>query len=220
MQASLNYAFKRPELLRQALTHPSASEKHYQRLEFLGDAVLEMCISCMLFNMEPRLNEGEMTRRRALLVCEDALFAIADSLGLGQAILMDRNCEQSGGRRRKSIVSDALEAVLAAVYLDGGLTSAQAVIERLWSGRIRQDMPALDAKGALQAYLQGQGRAQPSYVLLSESGPMHKRLFEMAVLVEGRERGRAVSTSKKRAEQQAAETALSALQREEMKDEA
>lgn len=220
LERKLGYVFHSEALLKRALTHPSVSEQNNQRLEFLGDAVLEMCISRLLYERSPELQEGEMTRRRASLVCEDALFDVAQGISLGQCIYMDRNCEASGGRTRKSILSDAMEAVLAAVYLDGGTDSAARVIGMLWAQKLNEKGSPLDAKGALQAYLQGMGREQPQYMLMAESGPMHKRLFEMAVLVEGREMGRAVSTAKKKAEQEAAEIALAALQREEWTDEA
>lgn len=220
LEQKLGYTFRDAALLQLALTHPSQTEKNNQRLEFLGDAVLEICISRLLFDQKPELQEGEMTRRRASLVCEDALFDIARSLELGRYIRMDKTCELSGGRERKSIVSDAMEAVLAAVYLDGGMEKVAPVIGALWAQRLMEKGSPLDAKGALQAYLQGMGREQPEYVLTAESGPMHKRLFEMAVLVDGREKGRAVSTAKKRAEQEAAAMALAALQREEASHEA
>ncbi len=220
LEQKLGYAFRDAALLQLALTHPSQTEKNNQRLEFLGDAVLEICISRLLYDQKPELQEGEMTRRRASLVCEDALFDVARGLGLGQYIRMDKTCELSGGRERRSIVSDAMEAVLAAVYLDGGMEKVASVIGTLWAQRLREKGSPLDAKGALQAYLQGMGREQPEYVLMGESGPMHKRLFEMAVLVDDKEKGRAVSTAKKRAEQEAAAMALAALQREEASDEA
>lgn len=220
LQQKLGYVFRKASLISLALTHPSQSETNNQRLEFLGDAVLEICVSRLLYEQKPELQEGEMTRRRASLVCEDALFDVARGLQLGRYIQMDKTCELSGGRERKSILSDAMEAVLAAVYLDGGMEEAARVIGELWAQRLREKGSPLDAKGALQAYLQGQGREQPQYVLIAESGPMHKRLFEMAVLVDGAEKGRAVSTAKKKAEQEAAEMALAALQREEAADEA
>lgn len=220
LEEKIGYTFHDASLLRLALTHPSRSETNNQRLEFLGDAVLEICISRLLYDRTPSMQEGEMTRRRAALVCEDALADIARECELGVAIHMDRNCESSGGRNRSSILSDAMEAVLAAVYLDGGLESAAQIVSKLWAHKLQEKGNFFDAKGALQAYLQSMGKPQPEYVLISESGPMHKRLFEMAVQVDGHERGRAISTAKKRAEQEAAEQALAALGREEASDEA
>lgn len=221
LEEKLGYTFQTRQNIKQALTHPSAGENHYQRLEFLGDAVLELSVSRVLFGISPLMNEGEMTRLRAALVCERTLAEVAGTLDLGQFIQMDKACAASGGRNNASILSDVMEAVLASVYLDGGEEAAARVISRLWQPHILSaPVRATDAKSALQEYLQGQGRGAPAYALIAESGPPHKRRFEMAVLIEGREWARGIGISKKKAEQEAARQAFTKLQQQEEKNEA
>lgn len=216
----IGYTFKDPALMKAALMHPSMGARNNQRLEFLGDAVLEICISRQLFDVVPALQEGVMTRARAALVKEDTLFDIAHGIGLGHYIHMDRACAAGGGRDNKSILSDALEALLAGVFLDGGLDAADAVIRLLWEGRRQSENAASDAKGALQEYLQSRGRPIPTYVTLNESGPAHKRRFQVGVLLEGTQKAAAKASSKKRAELEAARIALDLIFKEEEDHEA
>ena len=213
----LGYRFQNEGLLRRALTHSSlAVEQHRmgednERLEYLGDAVLEHLVSRYLFDAYPEMREGALTRLRSSLVCEGALSAAARLLGLGDHLLLSRGEEQCGGRDKDSILSDAFEAVLAAVYLDGGLPAAREVVLRL-IGDCSEDGET-DAKSALQEYVQAQGRDMPTYEILGEDGPPHERLFTAAVLIDGEEKARGSGKSKKRAEQEAAAAALRILKR-------
>lgn len=211
LENKIGYSFKTPAHLVLALTHPSYHEKHNQRMEFLGDAVLELCISRFLYDSEPPLQEGEMTRMRASLVCENTLYHIALQLELGKFILMEKSCETGGGRNRKSILSDALEAVLAAVFLDGGLESAMNVIMRFWPTAATALAEEIDSKSTLQEYLQARERAVPDYTVISEEGPAHNKVFEVSLQIDGQVVSHGRGTSKKRAEQDAAHAALSKL---------
>lgn len=206
LEQALRYRFRDQRLLTQALTHPSKGAQHNQRMEFLGDAVLEMCVSEKIYEMHPEMQEGEMTRLRQKLVREEKLAEAARSIRLGEQILMDKSCELSGGRQNPSVLSDAFEAVLAAVFLDGGMEEARRVV-LLFIGDC-SDQGVTDPKSALQEYLQARGIAFPVYVTVEESGPPHERIFTAAVMIEGKEAARGKGTSKKRAEQIAAGAAL------------
>ena len=213
LEDALAYCFHDKALLRQALTHPSTKEPaDNQRLEFLGDAVLGFTVSDLLYRKYPGRPEGELTARRATLVCEETLCRLARQLGLGPALRMGHGEESTLGREKPSILADAMEAVLAAVYLDGGMEAAAALVARLY--RDEEALSALrgrDDKGLLQTYTQAHELGLPEYVLLSQSGPAHERRF----VVEARAAGRALATaegpSKKAAEQAAARLALQTL---------
>ncbi|MBR6028944.1 MAG: ribonuclease III [Clostridia bacterium] len=215
--AALGYTFQREALLRQALTHPSIAGKDNQRLEFLGDAVLQYLMSDMLYAAYPGEQEGRLTRMRALLVCEDTQSKIAAKLGVGEALLMDHGEELTGGRHKPSVLCDALEALLAAVYLDGGMQAARNIVSRFWPEPETLHAPALDTKGALQQAVQAAGKPSPTYVTLLEEGPPHDRTYTAAVLVEGEELARGIGKSKKQAEIAAAKAALELIQPAEVK---
>jgi len=209
LQKALGYEFKEPAHLRLALTHPSTKLPDNQRLEFLGDAVLEFCVSDMLYRKYPDLHEGELTARRAALVCERTLSVLARSLELGKVLVMGHGEEQTGGREKPSILADAMEAVLAAIYIDGGIRAAHQVILRLfaedekliaWRGH--------DDKSALQEYTQAHGMDLPSYAIIAQEGPDHNRTFTAQVSVMGKAVATGVGNSKKSAEQAAAKAAL------------
>ena len=210
MQA-LNYQFKNPALLKQALTHPSMGRKDNQRLEFLGDAVLQFVMSELLYQTHPESQEGQLTHLRALLVCEAALSQVARGLGVGEALLMDKGEEQTGGREKPSVLCDAMEAILAAVYLDGGMDAARAMVKRCWPKPEEVHRPMQDSKGALQEYLQQDGGEAPTYEIVAQDGPPHDRTFEAAVSRNGQELARGSGRTKKQAEQAAALKALQAL---------
>ena len=210
MQA-LDYQFRNPALLRQALTHPSMGRKDNQRLEFLGDAVLQFVMSELLYQTHPESEEGQLTHQRALLVCEAALSQVARGLGVGEALLMDKGEEQTGGREKPSVLCDAMEAILAAVYLDGGMDAARAVVRRCWPKPEEVHRPMQDSKGALQEYLQRDGGDAPTYEIVAQDGPPHDRTFEAAVFRYGKELARGVGKTKKQAEQAAALEALREL---------
>ena len=207
---TLGYRFRDPSLLRQALTHPSRAmgREDNQRLEFLGDAVLQLIMSEQLYRTHPQDQEGGLTHLRALLVCEEALSQVARSLHVGEALLLDRGEELTGGRDKPSVLCDAMEAILAAVYLDGGLEAARQVVQRHWPRAEEIRRPMQDSKGELQEYLQAGGGDPPEYRILAQSGPTHQPLFEAAVYDHGRELARATGHSKKAAEQAAAVAAL------------
>ena len=208
---ALGYTFKNPSLLRQALTHPSMGKDDNQRLEFRGDAVLQYLMSDILSATHPKDQEGGLTHLRALLVCEDALSQVARGLHVGEALLMDRGEELTGGREKPSVLCDAMEAILAAVYLDGGLDAARGIIERFWPKPEDIRRPMQDSKGALQEALQAGGGDAPTYVIVEQSGPPHSPHFVAAVHHGGRELARGEGHSKKLAEQAAALAALRAM---------
>ncbi len=210
LESALGYAFADKALLALALTHPSALDKHNnQRLEFLGDAVLEYCVSEMLFKRYPTASEGELTARRAALVCEDTLFHLADKLALGEQLRIGHGEAATGGREKPAILADAMEAVVAAVCLDGGMDAARTLILQLF-----RDDDALvsrkgrDLKGELQAYTQAQGLGLPEYAVIAEDGPAHDRRFTVEVCVAGQRIATGEGGSKKTAEQAAAGLAL------------
>ena len=219
----LGYRFQDEGLLRRALTHSSlAVEQHRmgednERLEYLGDAVLEHLVSRHLFDTHPEMREGALTRLRSSLVCESALSAAARRLGLGEYLLLSRGEEQCGGREKDSILSDAFEAVLAAVYLDGGLAEAQRLVQEyvLSAENIGDRSSSKDSKTAFQELVHAdhKGRAI-RYELVSESGPDHKKLFTMRVLVDEVEWGTGSGSSKQAAGQAAAQMAMERYMKE------
>jgi len=214
LQQSIGYFFCNRGLLRQALTHPSMGPNHNQRLEFLGDAVLELCISDYLYRNYPKLNEGKMTRARAVTVCEDSLNTTAKSIGIQYALLLGHGEENSGGREKPSIVSDAMEAVIGAVYLDGGYENASNLILRLFEKTLQNavlQQSQNDYKTSLQEYVQKRHLGEIEYRVLQATGPEHNKQFEMQVLVSGTGVGCGIGRSKQEAGQQAAKIALESL---------
>ncbi|MBQ8108991.1 MAG: ribonuclease III [Clostridia bacterium] len=212
----LGYNFKDPKLLETALTHPSFGGDHhvphYQRLEFLGDAVLELAISRHLYFEFPEVDEGKLTRIRAGLVREETLCRAARRLELGKYIRLSVGEDRSGGREKPSILCDVMEAVLAAVYLDGGFDSAVSVIRRALADDLHPQMleDHLDAKSRLQEILQRDGE-MPCYEFISMQGPPHAPQFRYSVTLEGHTLGEGTGTSKQNAQQNAARDALKKL---------
>ena len=219
----LGYRFRDEGLLSRALTHSSlAVEQHRmgednERLEYLGDAVLEHLVSRYLFDTHPEMREGALTRLRSSLVCEGALSAAARRLGLNEYLLLSRGEEQCGGRDKDSILSDAFEAVLAAVYLDGGLEEARRLVLAyvLSAENLENRSSSKDSKTAFQEMVHAdhKGRAI-RYELVSESGPDHKKLFTMRVLVDEVEWGVGSGPSKQAAGQAAAQMAMARYTKE------
>ena len=214
LQKALGYIFKNEAHLRLALTHPSTKLPDNQRLEFLGDAVLEFCVSDMLYRKYPNLHEGELTARRAALVCERTLSALAMSLDLGSVLVMGHGEEQTGGRKKPSILADAMEAVFAAVYVDGGIRAAHDVILRMY----QEDEKLIawrghDDKSALQEFTQANCLELPVYEIIAQEGPDHHRTFTAQVSVLGKPVAIGVGNSKKAAEQAAAKKALAELKK-------
>ena len=211
LEKALGYVFRNGELLRRALTHPSMGKPDNQRLEFLGDAVLQFLMSDKLFRAYPEDREGGLTHLRALLVCEAALSQVARKLGVGQALIMDRGEELTGGREKPSVLCDAMEAILAAVYLDGGLGAARGIVERCWPAPEEVQRPTQDSKGALQELLQRDGGPPPEYRITGQSGPAHDPRFEATVYHQGEALATGTGSTKKHAEQEAAVQALQIL---------
>ena len=218
LEGKLGYCFKDPKLLETALTHPSFGGDHhvphYQRLEFLGDAVLELAVSRYLFFELPDVDEGKLTRIRAYLVREETLCRAAERLGLGGYINLSVGEERSGGRRKPSILCDVVEAVLAAVYLDGGFDEAVRIIALILKDELRPEVlkDHLDAKSRLQEMMQREG-TMPVYEFVSVEGPPHAPVFSYRVLEGERELGAGVGTSKQNAQQAAARDALKRMER-------
>lgn len=217
----IGYHFNKPELLRMALTHSSyGNEIHHdkmynnERLEFLGDAVLELTVSDFLYANYERLPEGELTKLRASIVCEPTLAICAKECGLNEMLLLGKGEEATGGRFRDSITSDAFEAVLGAVYLDGGIECARDYVRRNVLNDIEQKKLFVDSKSILQEKVQAQGNPSPEYVLVGESGPDHCKEFCVQVKVAGRVLGEGIGRTKKAAEQQAAYSAITKIQGE------
>ena len=209
---ALGYTFRDEALLRRALTHPSVGKEDNQRLEFLGDAVLQYLMSDALYRAHPTEREGALTHRRQLMVCEAALSPIAKKLGLGEALQMDKGEELTGGRDKPSVLCDTMEAVLAAVYLDGGMEAARGVVERCWPKEDEVERPLQDAKGALQEALQKDGGESPTYEITGQSGPPHNPVFRAAVFWQGKQLAEGEGKTKKAAEQAAALTAIAVIQ--------
>lgn len=222
LQSELGYRFRDTQRLRQALTHPSvareagAGMQHNQRLEFLGDAVLQLVLTRELFEKFADAGEGPLTKARAQLVNRRTLAQQARRLNLGQHLVLSRGEELTGGRERASALADCLEALLGAIFLDGGFDTAREFILRQFRDAFGelQVLPNLDnPKGELQELLQAEGTEAPRYELQSISGPDHDREFECGVHFRGEELGRGKGKSKKAAESQAALVALETLQR-------
>jgi ribonuclease III len=225
-ESRFGYRFKNIKLLAEALTHRSYT--HYakdvtvsnERMEFLGDSVLGLIVGEELFKINPNYNEGDLTKTKSLMVNEITLSKIGIESGLNELILMSPEEEKSGGRQRNSIVSDAVEAVIAAIYLDGGLAPTRRFVRNILishTDEILNDSTQRNFKGELLEYLQGQGIEPPYYEVISENGPDHDKTFEVAVFTNGKKSGFGTGSSKKDAEQKAAREAISNLLREEAK---
>ena len=212
--ARLGHDFARPELLIEALTHPStATSAHNQRLEFLGDRVLGLVIAEALLAADQAATEGALAPRLNALVRKETCAEVAAELDVGEGLRMGRSEMLTGGRRKTALLGDAMEAVIAAVYLDGGLEAARALILRGWGGRIDQaGAVTADAKTALQEWAQARGLPPPTYLDLDREGPDHAPVFSVeARLADGRSAsGRAAS--KRAAQQAAAEALLASLE--------
>ena len=219
LEQGLGYTFRNKALLENALTHSSYAnenrERHLpdnERLEFLGDSILGFVVAEYLYRNFPDKPEGELTRIRADLVCERNLAEAAATVELGSYLLLGHGEEQGGGRKRDSIVSDAMESVIAASFMDGGFAAAKEIIDRLILSDIPKGRPRnFDYKTAFQELVQRKKDQQIHYELTGESGPDHDKHFEVEVLLNGKAVGHGVGSSKKRAEQAAAEAAIEAL---------
>ena len=219
LETAIGYRFHNISLLQNALAHSSYANERWhnslmsnERLEFLGDSVLGMLVAEYLYRTFPDRPEGELTRMRADMVCEKTLAAVANGLGLGTHLLLGKGEEQGGGRGRESILADAVESVIAACYLDGGMDAARAFVEKF----ILVNVPVAkfhnrDYKTALQELVQQKKNQILAYTLVGESGPDHDKQFVVELTLNGEAVGMGIGSSKKRAEQDAARDALEKL---------
>ena len=219
LEVAIGYRFQNITLVQNALTHSSYANEHWhnslmsnERLEFMGDSVLGMVVAEHLYRNFPDRPEGELTRMRADMVCEQALAQVAERIDLGKHLMLGRGEEQSGGRNRASILADAVESVIAAMFLDGGMDAAKAFIDRF----VLCDVPVTklhnaDYKTALQEKVQEKKNQTLAYALVGESGPDHDKRFEVQVTLNGEVVGTGTGSSKKRAEQDAARVAMEQL---------
>lgn len=211
LETDLGYRFQNAELLRHALTHSSYANEHHlkreennERLEFLGDAVLEMISSECLYRSNLTMPEGELTKLRASLVCEPTLAQCAREINLGAYLLLGKGEEFTGGRERNSILSDAFEAVIGAIYLDGGFTNAKEFIEHTVLSDVEHRALFCDSKTILQELIQSGHKGTLSYRLLSEDGPEHMKQFTVCACLDDTVLAKGVGKTKKAAEQEAA----------------
>lgn len=215
LEKKINYHFKDKSLLKQALTHSSYANEQkinkyadYERLEFLGDAVLELVSSEFLFRENPDMSEGKLTKLRASIVCESALAYCAREFGLEEFILLGKGEEITGGRDRDSIISDVMEAIIGAIYLDSGMEQASDYIRRFVLSDLEHKKLFYDAKTILQEVVQRDNTGNLHYVLLSEEGPDHDKVFVVEARIDEKRIGTGSGRTKKAAEQQAAYEAL------------
>ncbi len=215
LERAIGYSFRNAALLRQALTHRSASRDHNERLEFLGDAVLGLVAAEMLFDTFPSMREGPLTRARASMVRRESLASIARELDLGRYLSLGPGELKSGGRNRDSILADGLEAVLGAVHLDGGFEASVPCAQRLLEPRLaglNDARPDKDPKTRLQEQLQGRGLDLPNYEVTSVTGSAHEQTFTVSCTVSALELVRTgIGSSRRQAEQQAAEALLEVI---------
>lgn len=223
IQRRLHYQFSRPELLELALTHPSyahehpdegGEEYHNQRLEFLGDAVLDFLVAAWLYNDYPDFSEGPLTRLRATLVCTTTLASLAQRLGLGDALRLGKGEEESGGNARAANLCDAFEALAGALYLDGGMETVWQPLAPWFAqeaGAIMRAETYVDAKSRFQEWAQAERGITPVYQIIDENGPDHAKMFTAQVLLHEQVAGVGHGSSKRVAEQFAAQAAVDAL---------
>lgn len=215
LEEKIGYQFNNRSLLRQALTHSSYANEQkinktgdYERLEFLGDAVLEMVSSDHIYRQNPDMTEGKMTKLRSSIVCEPALAFCAREIGLEQYILLGKGEETTGGRGRDSIISDVMEAVIGAIYLDSGIEEARAYIHRVILSDLEHKQLFYDAKTILQEEVQKENKGTLRYELIREDGPEHDKIFVVDAMIDDVKVGSGTGHSKKAAEQKAAYEAL------------
>lgn len=220
LEEKINYSFQNPDLLKQAVTHSSFAneqkinrEKDYERLEFLGDAVLELVSSSYIFHHYQDMPEGKMSKFRSALVCEPALAEVARNLELGRYLRLGKGEEAGGGRERESIIADIVEAIIGAIYLDGGFDKAKDFIEAFVLSDLEKKQLFYDSKTVLQEIVQSSTSELLHYEVLAEKGPEHNKEFTAAAYLGDRLLGEGSGKSKKAAEQQAAYQAILVLKK-------
>jgi ribonuclease-3 len=216
LEGRIGYSFKRPELLVRAVTHSSMSSPtrdDNQRLEFLGDRVLGLVMAEAMLAQDRKATEGQLAPRFNALVRKEACADVAREIDLGAGLKLGRSEMLSGGRRKQALLGDAMEALIAAVYLDAGFETAKEMVVRLWGDRVSKvEADARDPKTSLQEWAQARGLKPPTYELLKRSGPDHAPVFEIAAKLENGESAEASDNSKRKAEQAAAKALLSRLE--------
>ena len=218
LQENIGYKFKDQELLKKALTHTSYAYEHNvesnEKLEFLGDSILEFISSIYLYKNYPKLKEGEMTKVRATVVCEKSLYKVAKKHNFSDFLYLGKSERLSGGENRPAILADSVEAIIAAIYLDGGLEEARRFIEENLKDEIEiasKHVGQMDYKTVLQEKLQEHGEVKIVYTIINEKGPDHDKIFEAEVECNGKQLAVGTGKSKKQAEMQAAKKALESL---------
>ncbi|MCC6543419.1 MAG: ribonuclease III [Nitrospirae bacterium] len=221
LEKRLSYNFMNIDLLKEAVTHksyvnenPDLNAKDNERLEFLGDAVLDLSISSYLVENFPQYQEGELSKFKSMMVSEPSLSKIASELDIGEYLLLGRGEEHTGGRKKESLLANALEAIIAAIYFDGGLPAADRFVRMVFVAQIQtatREGISLDYKTDLQEYCQGHDLELPSYRVSKEMGPDHKKTFEVELLINGEVLGLGIGKNKKEAEQRAAKETLKYL---------
>lgn len=219
LEKEVNYQFSDKDLLKRAMTHTSYANEHRregvihnERLEFLGDAVLELISSEYLYLKHADLDEGSLTRKRASMVCEPTLAMCGREIGIDKFLLLGKGEEKNGGRRRDSIISDAVEAFIGAVYLDGGFANAKELVKNYILKGIEEKQLFFDSKTILQEIVQGSKLGAISYELEKEEGPDHDKSFYVKLCIDKKEYGLGIGRNKKEAEQKAAYMAIMKLQ--------
>jgi ribonuclease-3 len=228
LSEKLGYTFKKPEIIIQAFRHSSYVNeqtgfhlKDNERLEFLGDAVLDLAISHILMELFQYSKEGDLSKYRATVVNEKGLCQVAQGLALGDHLTLGKGEEMMGGRKRPSILADTMEAVLGALYLDAGFEKTKEIIQRLFLPlleEIKTEKTVSDYKSQLQEYTQETYKTRPEYVMVGESGPPHDKTFRVAINLQGQTMAEDEGKSKKEAEQNAAKKAFECLKKEQKKD--
>jgi len=215
LEQKIGYTFQNKELLTIALTHKSYSHEfnveNNERLEFLGDTILNMTVTEYIFSKPQKISEGNMTKIRSEIICEDCLYQAAINIGYGEHVLLGVGEEKTGGKNKPSILSDAFEAITAAIYLDGGIEKAKKFILANLTDYIEKAISKIgrkDCKTALQEILQEHGTVKIEYETIKESGPEHNKVYEVVVKFEGKVIGKGVGKNKKEAEQEAAKVAI------------
>jgi len=219
LEKNLGYQFKDKSLLVRALIHSSfANEKHEdklksnERFEFIGDSVLNYIISTTLFKIFPEVNEGTLSKYRSFLVSTNTIYEISSKMDLGRYLILGKGEEKTGGNKKKNLIVDCFEAIVAAIYFDGGLKNLRKVILRLYRKKLRElkreDFVLFDYKSKLQEILAKKGLPSPKYVVLGESGPDHAKVFRVQVTIDGEGYGIGTGSSKKEAQQNAAKNTI------------
>lgn len=221
LEAAIGYTFQNKQLLTMAMTHSSYANEHHvprkynnERVEFLGDAVLELTVSEYLFDEKQDMPEGDMTKLRASIVCEPTLFLCAKQISLGEYLLLGKGEDLTGGRKRPSIVSDAMEALIGAIYLDGGFANAKEFIHRFILNDLEHLQLFFDSKTILQEIIQSHHDKTLSYRLVGEEGPDHNKSFIVEALLGDKVLGEGIGRTKKAAEQEAAYHAILNIRKE------